>query len=497
MKKKIIIGSIVLLSAIVVVIMGYIGIRHKNACHILAYMNDSVAIIEYLDGKIGIKNEKTGKSAGKFDDILSDYYDKDIMTIVVVDNGMRGYVSAVTGEMLFEPQFLYAWEVDSVSKLAACVNSDYKLGFVNIDTKEIAIPFKFDFDEDKFLYSNWNGYGSIFDFVFKNGWCIVPGNDGKLGLIDDKGEIVLPIKYTDIINWRDKHSDDIILKRPSFYEGVGIGFEVMDSTVYITHISKGSPADKNCALEIGDIILKIKTDNINDYIDVGSLKDFDVSAVLRGKSGSDVHLMVLHKNDSIEEVHLTRDEIDTDDDTYLYGIINRDLKMVVPMIYDNLIIFNGSDEEQEQDDMYFVSKDKKYGVMDQTHSLRVPVEYDDIDMAPINGLFFIATKDDKKMLLDENGKIISELYIDSFIDDIDDIDKMSYISYPAICPIKEPGSNKSSGYFLYLWDNFRKGIIDENKNIVIHANYFSISYTGNGIFACSDKYGVHIINTKQ
>ena len=148
-------------------------------------------------------------------DYVFESKDKKSKSAVVVKDVKRGYISKETGEVIFEPQFKFAWVDNGVNDLAACVNEEDKLGFVNIKTKEIAIPFQFDYDAielNSYIYGyQWDFANCNFDFVFSNGWCLVPGVGGKLGLINESGEIVLPIKYYNIINWKDKNSPNIPL----------------------------------------------------------------------------------------------------------------------------------------------------------------------------------------------------------------------------------------------------------------------------------------------
>lgn len=216
MKKRIITGMIIGLFLCVIGIMcysynivqsDYIDDEYRD-------INEYLSIKELSDGTIGIINKSTGKIVGRYDEVLSFYGMHTAATLIVVKDGLRGYISAETGESIFEPQFLYAWKSANDCNLAACVNIDAKMGFVNTETKKIAIPFQYNFEEDIFCPSKYrNNRMAVLDFVFSGGLCIVPGEDGKLGLIDTTGKLVLPIEYSDIINWRDANTPEIILKR--------------------------------------------------------------------------------------------------------------------------------------------------------------------------------------------------------------------------------------------------------------------------------------------
>lgn len=191
-------------------IMAYMYYTLKHGIKYEYPWNQYISIVTYNNGQYGIKNDSTGNIIGHFDNILP-YLSPDGIestSLVVVKDDMHGYVSAITGEMLFEPKFLYAWIDNAESNLAACVNHDNKMGFVNVKTKEIAIPFQYEFDENLFL-SDGN---PLFDFIFHNSICIVPGKNGELGLIDETGKQLLPSIYSDIINW-EEDSKIIILEK--------------------------------------------------------------------------------------------------------------------------------------------------------------------------------------------------------------------------------------------------------------------------------------------
>jgi hypothetical protein len=158
-------------------------------------LSDNLTVIEYNNGNSGILNDATKQIVGIYDRVFNTYaYDDNgnkRSVFVVVKNNLRGYISAETGEVIFEPQFLHAWIDDHENNLAACVNKDGKLGFVDVKTKQTIIPFQFDYNEYR-------------DYVFHNGLCCVTKSEygfdadidmEKKGIIDTKGNLVLPIEY--------------------------------------------------------------------------------------------------------------------------------------------------------------------------------------------------------------------------------------------------------------------------------------------------------------
>jgi hypothetical protein len=109
---------------------------------------------------------------------------------VVSKDGLRGYISAKTGEVIAEPQYKYAWINGENSYLAANIDTLGKLGFIDIRTGKTIILHKFDCyvgDED-----------SYFEYVFHDNLCTVRNYDGKYGFIDTLGNEVLPMLYDEI-----------------------------------------------------------------------------------------------------------------------------------------------------------------------------------------------------------------------------------------------------------------------------------------------------------
>ena len=158
------------------------------------------------DGRVAVLVSPR-KIVGKYDQVFAQDYGSSIYEIFinsswgsvqVRNNGLYGYIHPVSGEVLMEPQFIMAWESDPVSGLAACLNDKHKLGFVNIETGQTAIPFQFEIDST-YLHPYSSYDYPFFDFIFRDGLSLIPGSGGKVGLINANGEIVLPVEYDDVI----------------------------------------------------------------------------------------------------------------------------------------------------------------------------------------------------------------------------------------------------------------------------------------------------------
>lgn len=318
MKRKILTGAIVLAILCTVGIMTFTYFELKFGIKYDESWNQNVSIVTYKDGKYGVRNDSTGNIMGHFDDIMPYYSPDEIETtsLVIVKDNLRGYLSAKTGEMIFEPQFLYAWIDNAENNLAACVNCEKKMGFVNLITKEIAIPFQYDFDEEIFLP---NGE-PLFDFVFHNGICITPGKNGKLGLIDETGKQLLPAIYSDIIDWKDG-SQVIILEKD---EGEAYVYNAYDRILKVEY-----PFEYN-------VLYKCNSDNENPTY-IASKND------KYGILDSSLKEILTFKFDNIEYTEYNDAYILKENDKY--GVVSKSCDIIIPIEYDRIKeIYIGDDK---------------------------------------------------------------------------------------------------------------------------------------------------------
>jgi hypothetical protein len=411
-------------------------------------LSDNLSVVEYNNGEIGILNNLTGKTVGdRYDKVLETFLPEESTHCIriVVKDKLRGYISAETGEVIFEPQFLYAWVEDPASGLAACVSKDRKLGFVNVKTKQVAIPFQFDFDEDHFTpktysYSDCDYVrSSILDFVFSNGICIIPGKDGKIGIIDKTGKLLLSAEYVDIINWRDANTPNIILKRKPFFAGIGISYENYD---YVYGV-----CDRNFKMIVPFEYNSFEK-NTNFYVDEYR---WEVKNYIVQKDGK-------------------------------YGILDTLFNAILPIKYDNIEVSEKS---------YIIGMNEKYGVLDENFKTILPVEYDWIIATHTNGDYdkskYVVKKDYVQKLYDEKGKILNDFYVENRSGEYDENE---------FEPVFEPNKITLSTYIKYYLDG-NYGIIDGVQRVVIPAKYDNIEYLGNRNFACTEGgYSFLIKDTK-
>ena len=185
--KKLLISFLVALIAGAVLIIGKRGYSEDYGISGKYYISEHLSVVRFNNGDCVIKDIATGKIVSeRYWDIHTD----DCADVIVVNKDrLWGYISKLTGEVIAEPQYKYAWTNGPDTHLAACVDSLDKLGFIDIRTGKTAIPHKFDY-----VISQYVDIG----YFFHNDLCIVRQSDGECGVIDTLGNIVLPIAYEEI-----------------------------------------------------------------------------------------------------------------------------------------------------------------------------------------------------------------------------------------------------------------------------------------------------------
>ena len=117
----------------------------------------------------------------------------DSLAVYAIPN-RRGYINVNTGRIVIDAElneYSNAWVF---SDGMAAVVKDGKVGFVNA-LNEVVIPFKFDYADNSSMYD--------FAYVFRDGYCVMTGKDGRVGLIDSLGNWVIEPVYDEIFNSHD------------------------------------------------------------------------------------------------------------------------------------------------------------------------------------------------------------------------------------------------------------------------------------------------------
>ena len=156
-------------------------------CYHSEYVSRDIYFHNTEDGKGYIYDKRTGEKLIKHIAWIAKPTDKDSL-ICFSDGKKRGYFSKNTGKEVIEPKYSHAW---IFSEGLASVEEDGYIKFID-GTGKVVIDKKMAYIPDM------QGY------VFHGGYCVVDTDDGEqCGLMDKKGNIVLPLEYSSIYPTND------------------------------------------------------------------------------------------------------------------------------------------------------------------------------------------------------------------------------------------------------------------------------------------------------
>jgi hypothetical protein len=167
------------------------GRLHYTCKNPYCYNNNKIKkniYFHYMDNANGyVYNIRTGEKFIKNVEWIARPMGKD--SLVCFSNGeKRGYFNMNTGKVAVEAKYNHAWVF---SDGLACVDDGGKIKFIDV-TGTVVIDKKMPYLADM------EGY------VFHGGYCVVNTNDGEhCGLMDMKGNIVLPMVYSYIYPTND------------------------------------------------------------------------------------------------------------------------------------------------------------------------------------------------------------------------------------------------------------------------------------------------------
>ena len=151
-------------------------------CYENTFISRDIYFHNHEDGKGYIYNIHTGEKTLKHVAWISKPTDKDSL-ICFSDGNKRGYFSKNTGKVIIEPKYSHAW---IFSEGLASVEEGGYIKFIDATGKVVI-------DKKMAYIPNMEGY------VFHGGYCVVDTDDGEqCGLMDKKGNIVLPLEYSSI-----------------------------------------------------------------------------------------------------------------------------------------------------------------------------------------------------------------------------------------------------------------------------------------------------------
>lgn len=201
-------------------------------------LNDNLVAIEQKDNTYTIKNSITGEITSENIQFDWTQLSPNDSLGVFCSNGKRGYYNSYTGKIAIPAQYRRAWVF---SEGLAGVQKDGKIGFLD-SRGNVVIDFRFPYHGNP-----------LSEFIFKNGHCVVADTLGRCGVINKKGNWVIPPEYDNVNVFKEY----AIVRKAGVrmqidYNGNIINAFVLDNICELTYTQK-----ERCVTE---------TDNIS-YID--------------------------------------------------------------------------------------------------------------------------------------------------------------------------------------------------------------------------------------
>ena len=150
-----------------------VGLLMVNLWHERTYGRDcwddrtltpDVVVEAYHDDTYRVRNVKTGKYTTPRLKWVSGVPERDTLTVFCTKEGYRGYLSVNTGRIVIPAQYRKAWHFSE--GLGAVLGENGRIGFIDPENRLVigyTIPYE-------------KGY---FDYVFKDGYCIVKVWNGR------------------------------------------------------------------------------------------------------------------------------------------------------------------------------------------------------------------------------------------------------------------------------------------------------------------------------
>ena len=151
-------------------------------------LSENVTLRSFSDNKWRVYNKQTGEYTTEKINWVSEAPETDSLAVYALP-GKRGYININSGHIIIDAEandYRKAWVF---SDGLAAVMKDGKIGFIN-DKNEVVIPLQFDYTDKCRMYD--------FGYVFHNGYCAMTDADGNLGLIDKNGNWVVEPEYDEI-----------------------------------------------------------------------------------------------------------------------------------------------------------------------------------------------------------------------------------------------------------------------------------------------------------
>lgn len=142
---------------------------------------------------------------------------------------------------------------------------------------------------------------------------------------------------------------------------------------------------------------------------------------------------------------------------------------------------------------------EKFGVLDESFNILIPIEYERIDEQYIGEdgcrYGYVAVANYTQKLFDSNGALLSDFYVDTIEEYDSTLDE--YVENPGLKVIPELFNQGASPYIMYILDDCW-GVIDgRTREVIVPAKYDKIEYLGHGDFACVLDCQTYLISHKK
>ncbi len=167
-------------------------------------LSSSVAVHSFYDDRVRVWNSDTGSYTTRKLKWVSGTPERDSLTVFCDRKEKRGYLDVKSGKIVIPAQYKKAWHFSE--GVAAVMGDNGKIGFINHDN-QLILGYEIPYEPE-------------FDYVFKDGYCVVTHWDSEKGtntyaVYDKTGALVLPWGYTRLdepnplgyrVVWKDKEA---------------------------------------------------------------------------------------------------------------------------------------------------------------------------------------------------------------------------------------------------------------------------------------------------
>ena len=232
------------------------------------------------------------------------------------------------------------------------------------------------------------------------------------------------------------------------YAGIGAVLRKKVDKIEITELISGGPAWRNNSLEKGDVILKVRQENVSEPVSIVGYRLADAVKLIKGEKGTNVFLTVKKVDGTVSEISIERDIVLLEE-TYIksslvekdgnnYGIIN------IPKFY---IDFENQDNRDAAKDLKIeINRLKEQGVQGLVIDLRN------------NGGGSLKTVVDMAGMFIESGPVVQVKYFDKEKQVLRDRDRSILWKGPLVILVNE-GSASASEILAAAMQDYNRAII--------------------------------------